>query len=474
MGDVTLNGGAAVPLSRGLGFWTIWAIGVGAVVGDGVFLYTAEAISTSGASSMVAFIFAGLTQMAIMVAMCELSIGMPSAGGPTVWVVKYLNRFWGLLSGLAFSVGWIIIGGSVSVALGRFIAYWTPNLPLVGATILWAAVFFTAFLIMNIVGVKFMARGQLILCLILIGIMVVFGVGGLVKGMDMDNFTPFAPAGIGGITESIPIAVYAFMGASCICFAGEECKRSIDLARALIWSSVTFIVVYTIALLVVIGNIPYAEVTQDMSPFTQTAEVVFGPLGGHIVNLAAAIAAGTCLVSGCLYTPSRLLYSMSLKGYMPKIFGRINPKTKTPVHGLVIIWIVGMIGIIVAAAPWAKTEDQLDTAMEFYNFLCNQAVIAWIISWALSIIAGIRFRIELGGDTIRKKFGWAQPLFPLIPVIALVSCGYCLYLSFYDAWQFIAFAIWMGGYCVYYAFIQRKYKAGLISDDMGFSIEHVE
>ena len=87
-------------LERSLGFWQIWAIGVGSVVGDGIFLYLGEGISLAGPSSLVAFFIAGVMQMFVMLAMGEIAVGMPAAGAMSVWVEKYLGKFWGLLSGL--------------------------------------------------------------------------------------------------------------------------------------------------------------------------------------------------------------------------------------------------------------------------------------------------------------------------------------------------------------------------------------
>ena len=113
MGEVKIKQDAT--LMRELGFWQVWAIGVGAVVGDGIFLYLGQAIQTGGPSALLGFFIAGVMQMLIMLAMGEISVGMPSAGAMTEWVDKYLGKFWGLLSGLTFSVGWVVLGGSISV-----------------------------------------------------------------------------------------------------------------------------------------------------------------------------------------------------------------------------------------------------------------------------------------------------------------------------------------------------------------------
>jgi amino acid transporter len=312
---------------------------------------------------------------------------------------------------------------------------------------------------MNIAGAAIAGKGQLALVLILVGIMVVFGIGGIIRGVNMENFVPFSPFGAGGISAVIPIATYAYMGACCLCTAGSECKNPRDLGKALVWSSITFIVVYTLALFVVLGMINWTAVSTDVSPFTQASEIMFGPIGGSIMNFAAWLAAATCLIMGTIYTPSRIFYAMAKEGYLPKFFAKLNAKTKTPVGGIVVIWIVGIVGIIAAYYVGA---------MEFYVTLCNQAVIAWTISWGLAIIAGIMFRREMGVERIKKEVGWKQPLFPVIPIVALAGCAYVLYLSFYDVWQFFGFAIWFAVYVLYYLFIKSRIKSGKIRSDVAF------
>lgn len=448
-----------VSLIRNMGFWQIWAIGVGAVVGDGIFLYLGQGIQAAGPSSLLAFFIAGLLQMFIMVAMGEISVGMPSAGAMSVWVEKYMGKFFGLLSGLTFSVGWVILGGSISIALGRFVAYWAPIGGLETGTIIWAAIFFTIFAAMNIAGTAIAGIGQLILVLILVGIMTIFGIWGLIQGVNLDNFAPFMPNGLGGFSAAIPIATFAYMGAACLCTAGSECKNPKDLGRGLVWASITFIIVYCLALFVVLGTINWRDASLDVSTFTLAAEIIWGPIGASILNFAAWLAAATCIIMGTIYTPSRIFYSMAHEGYMPKIFAKVNPVTKTPINGIVIIWIVGIIGILAAA---------FFGAANFYVTLCNQAVIAWSISWGLAVIAGMKYRKEMGADRIRSEVGWKQPFYPVIPILALVGIVYVLYLCFYDIAQFIGFAIWMAIYLIYYQRIMAKIKRGEIQKDIQF------
>lgn len=448
-----------VAMMRNMGFWQIWAVGVGSVVGDGIFLYLGQGIQQGGPSALLAFIMAGFVQMFIMLALGELSVGMPSAGAMTDWVNKYLGRFWGLMSGLTFSVGWVIIGGSVSIALGRMTCYWFPSLNLELGTVLFAAIFFTVFCLLNVMGTGIAGKTQLVLVGILMLIMIGFSVVGFIKGIDTTAFTPFFAEGFKGFTSVIPIATYAFMGAACICTTGSECKNPVDLGKALVWASLTFIVVYCAALAVVLGTIDWHSASMDVSPFTQAAKVIFGSVGASIVNMAGWIAAATSVLMGSIYTPSRIFYSMAKKGYLPRALGKISAKTKTPVFALVTIWVVGMIGI--GAAYFAGSSN-------FYITLSNQATIAWMVSWGLAVIAGIKYHREIGSANIKKVVGWKMPLYPLMPVLALCGIVYVLYLSLYDVYQFIGLGIWLGVYCIYYWRINTKIKRGEISGDLDF------
>lgn len=437
---------------RNMGFWMIWAVGVGAVVGDGIFLLLGAGIQAAGPSAVWGFLFAGLVQMCIMVALGEVAVGMPNAGAMSVWVERYMGKGLGLLSGMTFSVGWVILGGSISIALGRFTCYWFPSIDLEVGTIVFALVFFTVFALMNIMGTAIAAKGQLTFVLALVGIMVLFGILG-VREINTANFTPWMPNGISGFVATIPMGTFAYMGAVCIATSGSECKDPRDLGKALVWSSITFLVMYTLDMLVVVGIVPWNQISMDVSPFTQAAEVAFGYAGGFILNIAAWLAAATCLIMGTLYTPSRIFYQMSKEGYLPKFFGELNPKTKTPVKGLIAIWAIGTVFILLGYFD----------ATGLYVTMCNQAVIAWIVSWGLATIAAVKYRKEMGVERIKKEVGWTQPLYPLFPVVALVGCTYVLYLSFYDWIQFVSVAVWVGIFLIWYhGSIKKKVAMGLI------------
>lgn len=403
---------------RTLKFWHIWALGVGAVIGDGIFLLMGQGIAIAGPSSIIAYIIAGLSQLFLIVALVELAIAMPNAGAMSLWVERMMGKSWGFLAGFTFAIGWIIAGGSVGLALGTITMWYFPGLTGSWWPAFFAILFITIFTLINIVGTVFTARFQLYMVLALVGVMVIFAIIGL-KDVDLANFSPMMPFGLEGFFGAIPLGTYAYLGALTLVTAGAEAiNPERDMPRALIWSSVTFIVLYSFAHFVLQGIIPWDQVTIESSPFTIAAGQVFGIAGAFIMNTAAWIAAATCILMGTLYATSRIFYQQAREGMLPKFLGAIHPKTFTPVNALIVIWIATVILILIGQI----NPDFL------YVELSNQLVIAWLFSWSLALIAGVLFRIKHKEEV--AQLSWRQPLFPLFPILSFIGIAVILYGTF--------------------------------------------
>lgn len=415
--DKNKSGILEVEPLRNLGFWTIWALGVGSVVGDGIFLLLGEGIGIAGPSAIFSFFIAGLIQMVMMIGMGEFSVAMPFAGAMSAWVERIFGKWWGFLSGITFAWGWVITGGSTGLAMGRMTCWFFPNLDINKWTIIFAVMWVTLFAILNIIGVAIAAKVQLGLVFALMTTMVLFGVLGL-KHVEFSNFSNMLPFGWGGFFKAIPMGTYAYMGAITLATAGGECKDPKDMPKALIWSSVTFLVVYSLSQFVVLGTIPWQEITMDASPFTIAAGKIFGTAGAAIINTAAVVAAATTILMGTIYAPSRIFYGLAKSQILPEKFAYLHPKTRTPVFGIVVTWALAMVLI-----AWGSINPDM-----VYVTLSNQMVFAWSISWGLALVAAMLFR-KRHFDEI-KKAGWTQPLFPLFPILGLLGVGMVLYFSF--------------------------------------------
>ncbi|WP_255438301.1 APC family permease [Ammoniphilus sp. YIM 78166] len=415
-----------------LGYWHIWALGVGAVIGDGIFLLMGEGIALAGPGAIASYLIAGLSQLFLMIALSELAVGMPNSGAMSLWVERFMGKWWGFLAGFTFAIGWVIAGGSVGLALGQITMWFFPQLEGSFWSIFFAIFFISIFALLNILGTQVAARTQLGLVLIMTGVMALFSLIGL-KDINMEHFTPFLPNGIDGFWAAVPLGTYAYLGAVTLATAGGECRNPRDLPKALIWSSITFIGLYTFAQIVLQGLIPWDQISMNQSPFTTAAEQVFGFAGAFIMNMTAWIAAATCILMGTLFSASRIFYAQARSGYLPAFFAYIHPKTGTPVYGIAAVWAASVVLVLLGAV----NPDLL------YVELSTQLVLAWMVSWTLALIAAILYRKNSMQEV--KQLSWKQPLYPLFPILGLIGIGIVCYGTFVGSpMTLVRGAIWMG------------------------------
>lgn len=413
---------APVPL-RKLGFWSIWALGVGSVVGDGIFVMIREGVQHAGPSAAGAFFLAGLFQMFLMVALGELAVGMPSSGAMSDWAGRLLGEWWGFLAGFAFALGWVFAGGAVGIAIGQLTCEFcfprgpgvdTPHDPFWVAG--FAILFLSLFALLNILGVEVAARTQLGLVLVLVGLMAAFVLAGVWR-VEPANYRPVLPHGWAGFWLAVPLGTYAYLGAITLATAGGECKNPRDLPPALVWSSVTFLILYTAAQVVLMGIVPWHEVGKDSLPFTDAAGRLFGAWGGWVITLAAWVAAATTLLMGTLFAASRIFYAQGRAGLLPRSLGRLHPRRGTPVASIVLVWLASVALVLVGMR---------DPGF-YYGFFGLQLVFAWMVSWLLALIAAVVYR-RRHADEVRR-LTWRQPLYPLFPVLGLVGIAVVTYYT---------------------------------------------
>ncbi|MED0670070.1 amino acid permease [Aneurinibacillus aneurinilyticus] len=431
-------------MPKKLGFWHIWALGVGAVIGDGIFLLMGQGIAIAGPSAIFAYLIAGMSQFCLMIALAEMAVGMPNAGAMSVWVERFMGKWWGFLAGFTFAIGWVIAGGSVGIALGTITQWFFPQLTGAWWPTIFGVFFISLFALLNIVGTEIAARTQLYLVLILTLVMVAFALIGI-KDINLEHFSPMFPHGISGFWAAIPLGTYAYLGAVTLTTAGGECRNPRDLPRALIWSSITFLLLYTFAQIVLQGIIPWDQFTTESSPFTEAAGQVFGWAGALFMNVAAWIAAATCILMGTLYAASRIFFVQAREGFLPAFFGYLHPRTKTPVYGILFIWACS-VGLVLLGH---FNPDFL------YVELSMQLVLAWMVSWTLALIAAVLYRKRAKEEV--GALPWKQPLYPLFPILGFIGIGIVFFGNFIGSpMTIVRGAIWMG---ILYVLFKRFNKA---------------
>lgn len=427
-------------LLRKLGFWHLWAIGVGSVVGDGIFVLISQGAQAGGPSSILAYALGGVLMMMIMLVISSLAVGMPSAGSLHTWSSRVVGPAYGTVAGLSYTAMNIIFLGSVAIANGAVSNYffqWTENSALSAA--IWAVILVTIVAAVALRGGEFTGRAQLILVGTLTVIMVLFAIFGAASGkIDAANYKPFMPFGVLGFWAALGMGIYAYMGPLSLLTAGSEVKKITDLPKAMMWSFITFLIMYSAAMIVMMGLVNYTDYASLESPFTAAANFAFGGAAGFVMNLAAWMAAFTCLI-GEIFASSRLLFGMAEEGAIPKVFGKLSSRN-VPHVGIIFSWAVAILLILIGNINVLET---------FYLELAMVACELGAISWIISIYASYRYQKDFPDEWAAlpwhlpglrfilpiSVFGWMVIMFALYqsdpPSVIYSGIALILLITFY-------------------------------------------
>ncbi len=374
---------AKIALSRDLGLIAVTMIGVGAMIGAGVFVLTGIAAGQAGPGLLLAFFLNGCIALIIGGSYAELGSCFPAAGGGYLWIKQGMNDLFGFLSGwmswsaqslacalyaLAFGAFFVQLLGLWGLDLAQYcqedvghgcpVMHWSQ----VGLGIAMA----TLFTYINLKGssetglIGNVVTSIKILILILLG---GFGVakmlgdaGGSVSTVIETSFQPFMPFGFLGVFVAMGLTFIAFEGFEIIAQSGEEVKnptRTIPLAIAL--SIIIAVFIYLLTALVVMGAITSPNPGQPVYEFlahlgelgmVEVAAQIF-PNGGKLILLLAGLASTTSALNATLYGSSRVSFAMGRDGNLPPLFGRINPKTMSPIMAVTLS---GLLVIVMAIA----------------------------------------------------------------------------------------------------------------------------
>ncbi len=409
-------------LMKKMTFWHVWAIGVGAVVGDGIFYLVGVGASTAGPASAFSYMLAGVVMMIIMMAMCEMPIGMPSAGSIHLWSRRIQGPGFGTVAGLSYTLMNITFLGSVSIANGivsNYFFQWTENSALSAA--IWAILLLLVVAGISMSGSAIAGRAQFILVAVLTSVMLIFGISGVVSGrIDPANYDPFSPYGFAGFMAATGLGLYAYMGPLALLTTGGEVKDIRVLPKAMFWAFVTFLVLYTGSMIVMLGLVNYSEFGGLESPFTYAAAQVWGGYAGLIMNFAAWIAAFTCLV-GEMFASSRLLYGMALEGALPQSFTKLTKKTRVP-HVTILLSLAIAIALVIMANMGALANAYVTISMT--------GVGVGIVCWLITLISAMKYKSKFPREW--SNLAWKLPakIRTGLFVVAMVGVFATFYMVF--------------------------------------------
>jgi len=437
-------------LKKVLGPMDLILMGIGAIVGTGIFVLTGTGAVTAGPALTLSFIIAAIACGFAALCYAEFASSVPVAG--SIYTYSYVT----LGEIVAWMIGWDLLleyGLATSTVAVGWSGYFQSLLKGIGIVLpeaLRAApgaipgvntVFnLPAFLIMLVLtfmlslGVRESARVNNIMVLIKTGVVLLFIFVG-VSYVKPDNWQPFMPFGMGSVMSAAALVFFAFIGFDAVTSAAEEVKNpSKDLPIGIIGSLGICTILYVVVAAIMTGIVPYMNFKGVDHPVSLALQYAGQDWVAGFVDLAAILGMSTVILV-MAYGQTRILYAMSRDGLLPKKLSEVHPKYGTPYFAT---WMVGIIfGLIAAVVPLGVLAE-----------LVNIGTLAAFSLVSLAVIILRKKRPDL-----HRAF--RCPGVPVVPALAIIFC--VALMSFLSWHTWVAFAIWLAlGLVVYFGYARQR------------------
>lgn len=213
------------------------------------------------------------------------------------------------------------------------------------------------------------------------------------------------------------MGVYAYLGPLSLLTAGDEVKDIRSFPKAMFWAFATFILIYTLAIFVLVGLVDSSQYSTMESPFTTAATYVFGDFAGLVINIAAWIAAVTCLI-GEIFSVSRLTHGMAVEKALPPVLAKVDKKGN-PYVGVIFGYIVAVIIVLIGS---------FEALENFYLTIATLGSVAGTLNMTICLIASFLYKRKFPEEW--ANLCWHMPLRKITYPLAFIGC-IALFISLY-------------------------------------------
>ncbi|MFV8332259.1 APC family permease [Flavobacterium sp. GSP14] len=461
-------------LKRVLGKWSLTAIGIGAIIGGGIFVLTGTgAYNHAGPALALSFVIAGIACVFAALCYSEFASILPVEGSAYAYAYGTIGEIfawiigWGLI--LEYAMGSMTVAVSWSGYFNKMLKMFGIKLPewLTTDPASYTGEGFSmnlpAFLIVLLVisllikGTEKAASANNFIVILKVAAVIFVIITGLFF-VNIDNWTPFIPDvqtiivddkphqayGIGGIVSGAAAIFFAYVGFDAVSTqAGEAINPKKDVPFAIIVSLLVCTILYILVSLVLTGMISY----QDFNPLGKYPEAIKAPVAyafdiagqawaGYIITIAATVGLISVLMV-MIMGQSRIFLGMSKDGLIPPVFSKVNPISGTPKTNLMILG--GFIATVAAFTPISKLAEMCSFGTLFaFTMVC---VAVWIL------------RVKQPG--LERSF--KVPALPVIAVCGIAINTYLMINLSIDA-QLFSLGWLVIGILIYFIYGKRNSK----------------
>ncbi len=412
----------AEPLAHGLKQRHLTMLGLGGVIGAGLFVGSGAGIAVAGPAIVVSYLIAGALAMLVMRMLGEMSSAMPASGSFSVHAERALGRWAG------FSVGWLywfllVVVLAVEATAAAQIAHgWVPGVE----PWAWVLLFMVGFTVANLTAVKNFGEFEFWFASLKVGAIVVFlvlgglAVFGLLPDTDpvgMTNLTGqggFLPNGWSGVVSGVLTVVFAFGGLEVVTIAAAETDDPARaVGRAVRSAVVRILFFYVGSMLVIVTVLPWTAQQAGLSPYVKVLDAIGVPSAGQIMNIVVFVALLSALNAN-LYGSSRMIFSLAERGEAPRGLLKVSRKAGAeggvPRRAVLASVAFGFVSVLLNLL-WPDTV---------FLYLLNSVGAVLLFVWALIAASQLRLRARLereAPEALTLRMWW----FPYLTWVTLTG-----------------------------------------------------
>ncbi len=452
---------AHVELSRDLSLFDITMIGVGAMIGAGIFVLTGIAAGEAGPALILSFALNGIVTIFTAMVYAELGSAIPEAGGGYLWVKE------GLPGPNAFLAGWMswfahaVAGSLYGLGFGAYLylVLEVANVPTLGLPEEWvhkgfAVLVIVLFLYINFRGSSETGLAGNIITILKVVILAIFIVSGLLEIYEnpayFQKFADFAPKGFTGIITAMGLTFIAFEGYEIIVQAGEEVKDPRRTIPKAVFLSLAIVVpIYMLVAFVTLGAVEAPAGQATFQWLEQHAELgvaeaarQFMPFGTFLLLVGGLLSTMSAL-NATTFSSTRVSFAMGRDKNLPDAFGEVHPRTRTPHKAL--FWSGVVILFMAVSIPIESVAAAAD--------------IMFLLLFLQVNIAVITIRKKYGD---RLNYGYLMPFFPIVPIIGIVTKLFLAVFMFqYSPTAWVFAGVWIiVGTVLFYIYARPRMQEG--------------
>lgn len=376
-------------LRRHAGVWSLWALGVAAVI-SGDFFGWQFGLSYGFGGLLVAMVVITVMYFGLCYSIAEMSPALPHTGGAYSFARSAMGPWGGFATGVAETIEYVVTPAVIVVGISNYMNSITSDLFSFTLTLpWWWLIFYTIFVGLNYIGVEASFRFTVLICIMSLAILLVFFIGAI-PNLDfqrwaIDTNGGWFLDGVPGVFYALPFAIWFYLAIEELPLAAEEsADPTKDIPKGTIWGLRTLVVTGFLVLFLNSGIAPGSKgLAENEEPLLEGLQTIFGSGTSSSILGLIAVAGLVASFHTIIYAYGRNIFSLSRAGYYPHRLSVTHGKRETP-H--VALLLGAVLGFIAAYVIWKEGTSAVGASLLY------MAVFGAVISYCMQCVSFIRLR----------------------------------------------------------------------------------